>query len=103
MKKILIVIALFLLKPAVYGQAGQLKVDTTKESLQFWSDKITSLLEAGVEVKNDSFIVRQEVINLLNDTALRNAVYPVSYEWPAAVKLMQAMELKQAFWHFINL
>ena len=103
MKKFLIVIAMFPLGYGAYSQGVQLKVDTTKENLQFWGKKIADLLEAGVEEKNDSFIVRQEVINLLNDTALSNAVYPASYEWPAAVKLMQAMELKQAFWHFINL
>ena len=103
MKKILIVIAMLPLGFGVYGQSVQLKVDTTKESLQFWGNKIADLLEPGVETRNDSLIVKEEVIQLLKSAELRKAVYPEKYNWPEALGLLQKAEWKKAFWHFINL
>jgi hypothetical protein len=69
----------------------------------YWSEWWQDLHSMGVEAKNDSLIVRQEVLRLFNDTAYRRLAYPDTYNWPLAVALMRNMELKMAFWHLINL
>ena len=69
-------------------------------SNQQWLD---NLYEMGVEVKNDSMYVKEEVIKLFTDSAYRSTVYTDSYNWPQAVALLNKMELKKAFWHLINL
>jgi len=40
---------------------------------------------------------------MLKDSVYRKSVYPEVYTWPAAVGLMNRMELKKAFWYLINL
>jgi len=80
-----------------------MKIDTSKQSVEHWQKWMTDLNEMGVEKKNDSFYVKEEVVKLLKDPAYRNAVYPAVYNWAATVSLLKQMELKKAFWHMINL
>jgi hypothetical protein len=78
-------------------------MDTAQETVKYLNARMSDLFEAGVETKNDSLIIKEEVFRLLRDSQYRKAVYPEKYEWPSAIMLMKAMELKKAFWHFINL
>lgn len=69
----------------------------------FWGNWLDDLQQMGVETRNDSLIVRREVMKLFTDTAYRRDVYPAQYDWPQAVELLRTMELKKAFWHMLNL
>lgn len=77
--------------------------DSVKEKVLYLKAKMEELNKAGVETRNDSLIIDDEVLRLLNDSEYRKLVYPAKYEWPSAIRLMQQMELKKAFWHLINL
>lgn len=81
----------------------QLKIDRSKESITYWDNWVNNLTDMGVEANADSFFVKQEVIKAMTDTAYRATLYPAKYNWPLAVALLQKMELKQAFWHLMNL
>jgi hypothetical protein len=70
---------------------------------KYWAQYFDKLGEMGVEIKNDSLVVRPEVIMLFTDSAYRKAAYPDQYSWQEAIMLMQKMELKLAFWHLLNL
>ncbi|MFD2937672.1 hypothetical protein [Spirosoma flavum] len=61
------------------------------------------LYEMGVSVQHDSLRINPIVKQLFTDSLLRQVAYPATYTWPAAVGLLQRMELKQAFWYMINL
>jgi hypothetical protein len=84
-------------------QTGLMPVDTTAKSVAYWQDWMKELNEPGVEKKNDSFYVKQEVIKLLKDSEYRKTVYPEVYNWQMTVGLLKRMELKKAFWQMINL
>lgn len=77
--------------------------DSAKNKILFLEAKMKELNEAGVETRNDSLIIKEEVFRLLNDSGYSRSVYPEKYAWPAAIRLLYQMELKKAFWHFINL
>ena len=81
----------------------QVKMDTALETVKYLNARVSDLFEAGVETKNDSLIIKEEVFRLLRDSQYCKSVYPEKYEWPSAIMLMKVMELKKAFWHFINL
>lgn len=81
----------------------QLKVNTTEENKAYWDNWLNNLSEMGVETTRDSIFVKPEVIKAMTDTAYRSVLYPATYQWPAAVALLQKMELKPAFWHLMNL
>jgi hypothetical protein len=88
-----------------YGQS-QLQlppVDTSAKSVAYWQNWMSELNEQGVEKKNDSLYVRQEVVKLMKDPEYRKTVYPEVYNWEATVAFMKSMELKKAFWQLINL
>lgn len=87
-----------------FGQPqGLMPIDTTQKSVEHWQKWLTDLNELGVEKKNDSFFVKQEVLLLLRDSDYRISVYPGAYSWQRVTELMNTMELKKAFWHLINL
>ena len=69
-------------------------VDTSRQSIEYWQKWLTNLNELGVEKKNDSFFVRQEVLLLLKDSDYRKSVYPAVYSWQGITSLMNKMELK---------
>ena len=99
MKAIVFVLAVFLWVGAVGQPPAALNTNNTVYNQQ-WFD---NLYEMGVEVKNDSIYVKEEVIKLFTDSAYRSAAYPDNYNWPQALALLNKMELKKAFWHMINL
>jgi hypothetical protein len=65
-----------------------------------WLD---NLYEMGVEDRIDSFFISNEARHAATDTAFRRIVYPDAYTLPGAQRLLQAMYLKIATWHLINL
>jgi hypothetical protein len=81
----------------------ELKVDHSKENVEYWNKWVSNLTDMGVEATRDSFYVKEEVIKALTDSSYRATVYPEKYEWPLAIDLLQKMELKKAFWHLMNL
>lgn len=80
-----------------------MNIDTTQQSREYWNKWLNDLLEMGVERKEDSIYIKEEVIKLVKDSAYRNSIYPEKYDWPLVVSLMKVMELKKAFWHLINI
>jgi hypothetical protein len=80
-----------------------MKIDSSRESVLYWSKWTNDLYDKGVDSKKDSFFVKEEVVKLLKDSAYRKQVYPAQYEWAGAVGFLQQMELKKAFWYLINL
>jgi len=78
-------------------------VDSTKESREYWEKWMNDLFEMGVEKKDDSVFIKEEVVRLVNDSAYRNSIYPEKYDWATVLNLMKQMELKKAFWQMINI
>lgn len=78
-------------------------IEQIKAGEKYWEQYFNQLQEMGVESRNDSLIVRSEVIKLFADTLYRKMVYPEAYNWQEAVLLLREMELKRAFWHMLNL
>jgi len=79
------------------------KADTVSAAVKFIRDWEKDFLDGGIVMGKDSFHIGDEAKRLLADAQYRTATYPASYNWPEALQLLQAMELKKAFWHFINL
>jgi hypothetical protein len=102
-KHFIVIIAVVLSVKAISQSQAGMRIDTSRESVLYWSKWANNLYDMGVEKRNDSFFVKEEVIKLMKDDAYRQSVYPSAYDWQAAVQLMQQMELKKAFWHLINL
>lgn len=84
-------------------QLAMMPVDTTAKSVAYWQNWMNELNEPGVEKKNDSLYVKQEVVKLLKDAEYRKTIYPEVYNWEGTVALLKNMELKKAFWQMINL
>jgi hypothetical protein len=105
MRKITLSVFVTILCLNGFGQNAQAlpKVDTSRASVEYWNKWTNDLYDMGVNSNKDSFFVRGEVMQLLSDSAYRQAMYPEKYQWPAAIELMNKMELKKAFWHLINL
>jgi hypothetical protein len=78
-------------------------MDTSAKSQAYWHGWLKDLNEIGVDKSNDSLMLNEEVVQLIQDSSYRNSIYPVKYEWGLAVDLLNRMELKKAFWHMINL
>jgi hypothetical protein len=67
------------------------------------TDWLNDIYEAGVSVEDDSIIVKGESARILNDPEYKKFIYPKTYEWPVALKLIELQQLKPAFWYMINL
>lgn len=97
---------LLLLMLPVIGSAqstAAVRTSAIDSAEAYWGEWLQDLHSMGVETKNDSLIVRKEVLRLFTDTAWRRLAYPTTYNWPQAVMLLRNMELKMAFWHLINI
>ena len=66
-------------------------------------DWLNGLYEHGVTIENDSLIINEESMRVLNDADYRKLIYPKSYNWEQAMRYVQSQELNKAFWYFINL
>jgi hypothetical protein len=78
-------------------------IDTSKEGIANITKWMDNLYEMGTDFRNDSFIVKEETMRLLKDTAYRNETYPAKYTWPKVIDFLNRMELKRAFWVLMNL
>ena len=89
----------------VLGQSQLLpmRIDTSRESVTYWTKWADNLYDNGVENRKDSFFVKEEVMRLLRDSSYRRETYPLQYQWSDAISLLQKMDLKRAFWYMINL
>ena len=105
MKKLFIIpIAAIIISSGTICHAQSLmRVDTSHESVQYWQQWMNDLNSMGLEKKNDTFYMREEVVKLLKDPEYRKTVYPGIYNWPATISFLNSMELKKAFWQMINL
>jgi hypothetical protein len=77
-------------------------IDTTQVSREYWKNWMNDLLEMGIEKKDDSVFIKEEVVKLVKDSIYRKSIYPINYEWSSVLNLLKIMELKKAFWHLIN-
>lgn len=101
--KILIICLLFCL-PFIGSGQGQDSVSTAQKA--FLKETIVSLDELskkGLEMDGDSVVASEEFLKLINDPDYRSQVYPETYTWQQAVNFMSVVDLKKAFWFYINL
>lgn len=61
------------------------------------------LHEMGIRMEGDSLRVSDTARRVMTDAAYRKAVYPEVYRWEAVKKLIEAKQMKIAFWYLINL
>lgn len=64
---------------------------------------LEDLYDEGARLSGDSLTLGKEAIRLLTDAGYRQTIYPATYTWPVAVELIKRQDLKQAFWHLLNL
>ncbi len=77
--------------------------DTTNTAVKFLKEWEKNFLAEGISIEKDSLHISDESKKLLLDSEYRKSIYPAKYNWQQAIQLMNKMELKQAFWHLINL
>lgn len=85
-------------QPTTNSQPNEIS-ETSKEFIKWLGD----LYEFGVQVSADSITITAEIQNVINNEALRNFLYPETYQWQSAIVLLNRMELKRALWFLINL
>ncbi|MGH2552588.1 MAG: hypothetical protein ACRDEB_02660, partial [Chitinophagaceae bacterium] len=56
-------------------------VDTTRESMKYWTKWLNDFYDIGVDQQKDSIFIKEEVIRLVKDSAYRHFIYPDKYEW----------------------
>jgi hypothetical protein len=105
MRAIMVIVALWIAGglQSFAQQPALMPIDTSAKSVAYWQNWMNDLNEQGVEKKDDSIYVKQEVVKLLKDGEYRKTVYPAMYNWEYTVALLNKMELKKAFWQMINL
>jgi len=64
---------------------------------------LKDLNKKGLEIADDSLIIGEEFQKVLMDSVYRKNFYPSIYTWEQATQFIEDMELKKAFWFFINL
>ena len=77
--------------------------ETQEDKNQQILDWVNGLYEQGISLENDSLIINEESLRLLNDVDYRNNFYPEVYTWEPAMTYIQSQELNKAFWYFLNL
>ena len=77
--------------------------DSTNPAFKFIKEWEKNFFDEGFSIEKDSFRISDESKKLLLDSEYRKSVYPIKYNWPQAIQLMNKMELKKAFWHLINI
>jgi hypothetical protein len=82
----------------LYGQSADSLYNTFNP--EKW---LAELNEKGLELSGDTIIINKEIIKLLQDAEYRKTVYPENYTWEQSIEFIQNLELKKAFWFFINL
>lgn len=64
---------------------------------------LEDLYEHGTQVVEDSVLLNEETIRILNDEDYRAMLYPEIYTWQTTMEFMERQELKKAFWFMLNL
>ncbi len=82
---------------------GQTQDNTKKQNEEIPPAWLTELAQKGYEINEDSLIVSDEFLKVLNDSNYSGILYPETYTWSQATQFIDAKQLKQAFWYFINL
>lgn len=102
MKPFLIWALLFIISDKLSSQNHSGVIDTAyaKRFAESWTQDLTT---PGVRLDRDSLQVNEEIRRLLMDSMYRKEIYPSAYTWPVATNWMSKMDLKKAFWCFINL
>lgn len=77
--------------------------DSTNAAIAFVKAWEKDFLDVGFLLGKDSLHINEEAKRLILDSQYRKRTYPVQYNWPEAIGLMNKMELKKAFYHLINL
>ena len=98
---IVLLLSLLLLPLAVQSQEDNL--NTQKSVDHVVMEWMEDLYVAGVSMTDDSIFISEESLRLINDAQYRQEVYPETYTWETALKLISKQELKKAFWYMINL
>jgi hypothetical protein len=102
--KPLFIVTMAIMSVAAVGQPpAAINTKSIQTGEKYWSSYFDNLQSMGVETRNDSMIVREEVVKLFGDSLYRRLVYPDQYTWKEAILLLREMELKRAFWHMLNL
>ncbi|MEN8116988.1 MAG: hypothetical protein ABFS16_08420 [Bacteroidota bacterium] len=99
MRKIVTVL-ICCLPVVLWGQTQDNIKKQYNETTPAW---LTELAEKGYDISKDSLIISEEFQKVLQDSSYRALLYPETYTWTQATHLIQTQQLKQAFWHFINL
>ena len=99
MRKLLIVF-ICCLPLVLFGQTQEITNKQNEETPPSW---LTDLAQKGYEINEDSLIVSNEFRKILRDSSYRAILYPETYTWTQATRFIDAKQLKQAFWYFINL
>lgn len=85
------------------------QIPISSEALDLQAQQLTAqnwlsnLYEVGVTMTKDSLAVSEEFQKVLTNENYRTPLYPKTYTWEQALKLLQTNDLKKAFWFFINL
>ena len=100
MRSTLIIIAIAIGWPSLYGQPAVTDSATQAQQTLEW---YSNLYDYGILATEDSILITPEVTEILANEKLQKILYPEEYTWEVTVALLQKMELKKAFWFFINL
>ncbi|NOR74449.1 MAG: hypothetical protein GQ525_04760 [Draconibacterium sp.] len=98
LKLIIILICCFPL--VLFGQTQDNTKKQNNDTIPAW---LTELAEKGYEINEDSLIVSDEFLKVLNDSNYSALLYPKTYTWTQATRFIDTQELKKAFWFFVNL
>ena len=103
MRRLTLIFSCLLIAYLSVAQTAAAYNDSSNAAVTFLKNWEKDFLEVGVSIQGDSVHLNEEAKRLFLDSAYRQSMYPVKYNWPVAVELMNKMELKKAFWHIINL
>ena len=83
--------------------SGQQAAPDSAQIEQRSKEWLANLYDYGIMASEDSILITDEVQRILADQKLQAILYPDEYTWEMTVALLQQMQVKMAFWYFINL
>lgn len=105
--RILLFLILFFGVIETFGQKGNPKLNDSvaisQEQLNTTLQMLKDISTKGIAMINDSVVVSEKFHALVNDSNIRNEIYPKEYTWEQAIQYIQENDLKKAFWFLINL
>lgn len=100
MNKIITIAVCLMAWVTVTSYAQESRESDSEVAAREW---LGNLYDIGVYVNADSMLITPEVQEILGNESLQKLLYPEEYSWKVALMLLDRMELKKAFWYFINL